>query len=645
MNRFGKTARNLTLLVLITLLFSVSIFIIFNQQTPTQNTLTFPTQPTSPTTKNSKMGTHLQLLLQTSDPSTEYEMIIIFQKTINYTQGISLLKNLGSFEIISNYTILNGICIKAPIEMARTIALQNYVKTITYNEKIKLIPNQATTKGIQTKDTTVNDVIGAFTLQSTYGLNGTGVVVAVLDTGINPHTDLPGSRIIYSKSFVPGEEDPSDQNGHGTAVAGIIGAAGSTAPGVAPNVTFLNLKVLDKNGDGQSNWLLNAINEALKAPPLGSHPKADIISLSLGDPNGNSFDDMSKAVNSAWIDDDTIVVAAAGNEGGDVWSVHYRTINSPGLGAYIITVGATGGLNYHSISYFSSKGPTDDHRAKPDIVAPGENIRTLKNDGTGYEYFSGTSASTPVVSGAIALLLDENANMTWLSPNTVKAAIMVTAEDLGENPFSQGAGLINISRAFHYLQDYYIHGSVTTPPLIITPIRALTEPMTINELNPTILNLTIVVGNITTTPIINAYFNVSGNATAFTTVPTDHYSLLNDTQEFVQVSFIAPPGASIYDFSGNLTFINESGTILFTIPLSLTGAVPLWFYLLPIFYSRDQTANLLAVGGIAGVAAIAVIGLAAAVWATRRKPEAPPEFFEYDWGEGPPPPPPPDYFY
>ena len=234
--------------------------------------------------------------------------------------------------------------------------------------------------------------------------------------------------------------------------------------------------------------------------------------------------------------------------------------------------------------------------------------------------------------------------MTWLSPNTIKAALMMTAEDLGDNPFAQGAGLINISRAFHYLQDYYIHGSVTTPPLIITPIRALTEPMTINELNPTILNLTIVVGNITTTPIINAYLNVSGNATAFTTVPTDHYSL-NDTQEFVQVSFIAPPGASIYDFSGNLTFINESGTILFTIPLSLTGAVPLWFYLLPIFYSRDQTANLLAVGGIAGIAAIAVIGLAAAVWATRRKPEAPPEFFEYDWGEGPPPPPPPDYFY
>nr|MDO8078238.1 S8 family serine peptidase [Candidatus Freyarchaeota archaeon] len=647
MNRFGKTARNLTLLVLITLLFSVSIFIIFNQQTPTQNTLTFPTQPTSPTTKNSKMGTHLQLLLQTSDPSTEYEMIIIFQKTINYTQGISLLENLGSFEIISNYTILNGICIKAPIEMARTIALQNYVKTITYNEKIKLIPNQATAKEIQTKDTTVNDAIGASTLRSTYGLNGTGVVVAVLDTGINPHIYLSASRINYSKSFVENgtySEDEKDYNGHGTHVAGIIGASGGTAIGVAPNVTFLNLKVLDKDGYGQLNWLLSAIDEALKKTPL--HPKADIISLSLGDPNGKSFDDMSKAVNSAWTDNDTIVVAAAGNEGGNGWSVNYQTINSPGLGAYIITVGATGGPNYRSVSYFSSRGPTDDHRAKPDIVAPGEGITTLEKDGVNIiKNFGGTSASTPVVSGAIALLLDKNKGMPWLSPNTTKAALMLTAEDLGDNPFAQGAGLINISRAFHYLQDYYIHHTVTTPPLIITPIRALTEPMTINELNPTILNLTIVVGNITTTPIINAYFNVSGNATAFTTVPTDHYPSLNDTQEFVQVSFIAPPGASIYDFSGNLTFINGSGTILFTIPLSLTGAVPLWFYLLPLFYSRDQAANLLAVGGIAGIAAIAVIGLAAAVWATRRKPEAPPEFFEYDWGEGPPPPPPPDYFY
>ncbi|MFB0563763.1 MAG: S8 family serine peptidase [Candidatus Lokiarchaeia archaeon] len=563
-----KRTKNLILLITITVILSFSIFLAFNQQPIAQNPLTFPTQPTSPTTEDSKMGTHLQQLLQTFDPSTECEMIIFFEKTINYTQGIGLLKELGGFEIISNYTILNGICIKAPIGMAETIAQLNQVRSITYNEPIKLPPNQITTNEINTKDTQVNTIIGADVLQNPpYGLNGTGVVVAVIDSGINPHTYLDGSRIIYNESFVP-DEGYTDLRDHGTAVAGIIGASsGTTAVGVAPAVNFLNLKVLDSYGRGEVDWLLLAVNEALNDT---SHPKADIISLSLGDSSGRSNDDMCKAVNNAWVDDDTIVVAAAGNEG--VYG--YGTINSPGLGAYIITAGSTGGTDYRSISYFSSRGPTDDYGAKPDLVAPGEDLTTLSNNGYSIRTgFSGTSASTPVVSGAIALLLDNGFNgLPWLSPNTIKAALMMTAEDLGVNPFQQGAGLINISKTYNYLQDYYITGTNNTPPLIITPIRAIAYPMHLDDLTPTRLKLTIVVGNVTETPIINAYFTVSGNANAFTTVSSETFSNLNDTQEFVSVSFKAPFGGSVYDFNGELALINGSGYELFTIPLDLNDA-------------------------------------------------------------------------
>ncbi|MBS7250978.1 MAG: S8 family serine peptidase [Candidatus Freyarchaeota archaeon] len=643
MKKPRKTTKKLTLLVLITLIFTTTVILTLNQPPLTQNTLTTPIQQNNTTTQNPKIGTSLQKLLQTSDPASQCEMIIFFKETINHTQGINLLKSLGDFEIISNYTILNGVCIKAPIKMAETIAQQSYIQSISHNGKIKLADHHITTKEIQTKDTNVNYAIGATTLQNLYNLNGTGVVVAVLDTGINPHIYLDGSRIVYNESFVPGE-NYTDLNGHGTAVAGIIGASSSDdAKGVAPNVTFLNLKVLDKTGEGKEDWLISAINEALSTGNVTHpHPKADIISLSLGSTEGSSNDAMCNAVNEAW-ENGVIVVAAAGNEGGTIWSTYYETINSPGLAAKIITVGSAGGFGYTSISSFSSRGPTDDKRAKPDIVAPGENLITLSNDGIRIRSFSGTSASTPVVSGAIALLLDNNSNVSWVSPNTVKAALMVTAKDLGLNPFSQGAGLINISRAYEYLNDYYINGANSTPPLIITPIRAISEPMTINEVYPTILNLTIVVGNITQKSIINAIFNVSGNASIFTTVPSTLYSL-NDTQIFVEISFLAPPGVPISEFVGNLTFVNSSGTgdVLFVIPLSIPRTVPLWVYLLPTFYGRSQTENLLAVGSIFGVAAITIIGLVAIAWAKRRKPEAPPtpEYFGIDWDLGLPPRPP-----
>ncbi|MGQ9723101.1 MAG: S8 family peptidase [Candidatus Jordarchaeum sp.] len=628
--KISRKTKNLILLVSITLILAVSIFFASSQQPIIQNSVNFPTQPVITNIENSKMGTHLQQLFQTSEPFTEYEMIILFEKTVNYTQGISLLQNLGKFEVVSNYTILNGFCIRAPIMMAETIAQQHYVRSITYNEEIRVTDNQIALNEIHPTDINVNGIIGATILQDTYGLNGSGVVVAVIDSGINPHIYLDGSRIVYNESFVPGE-NYTDLNGHGTAVAGIIGASGSQAKGVAPAVEFLNLKVLNRDGSGQIDWLLQAINEALSTGnETHPHPKADIISMSLGDSSGRSNDDMCEAVNSAWVDNDVIVVAAAGNEG-----PNYGTIDSPGLASYIITVGSTGGSNYSSVSSFSSRGPTDDDGAKPDIVAPGEKLTTLSNDGhSSIEYFSGTSASTPVVSGAIALLLDNGTNgMPWLTPNTVKAALMMNAEDLGLNPFAQGAGLITISRTYNYLRDYYITESNDTPPVIITPIRAIAYPMHLWDLTPEPLKLTMVVGNVTRTPIVNAYFNVSGNATAFTTITSEVFNL-NDSQEFVTVSFKVPLGGSVNDFSGNLTFVNGSGSVLFFIPLDLYDASFTDWSVLTLFWflilnnninSANSLRNITYIG--VGIVGLVIVSTVAIVWAIFRftKPKIPVE--------------------
>jgi serine protease AprX len=645
-----KRTKTLILLIVVTLIFSTSLFLAFNQQTLTKNTLTIPTQPISITSTNSKMGTHLQYLIQTSNPSAECEMLIFFDRTVNYTQGINLLKNLGSFEIISNYTIISGVCIKAPIGMAEKIAQQNYVRTITYNEEVEITPDQVTADGVQAEDAAANEVVGAATLQAApYNLNGTGVVVAVIDTGINPQTpELDSTRIIWNWSFVT-SEGYTDYNGHGTAVAGIIGATGvtnSSVKGVAPAVEFLNLKALNAAGYGQLNWVIEAINEALKdyVSP-NPHPKADIISMSLGASYGSSNDDVCKAVNSAWVNNDTIVVVAAGNSGGtkdiygNYYGPYYGTIASPGLAADIITVGAAGSDN-QSVAYFSSRGPTDDLRAKPDILAPGVNLTVLNYLGgirpTGV---SGTSAATPVVSGAIALLLDHNSNVSWVSPNTVKAALMMTAEDLGLNPFGQGAGMLNISRAYNYLQDYYINKNDTTPPLVITPIRALAYPMLLWDLYPAKLVLTVVVGNVTE-PIVNASFTVSGNACAFTSVSSEVFSSLNDTEVFVPVSFIVPLWRSVYDFSGNLTLVNGTGDTLFTIPLALNDAnyvnwpvsVVLWSLYLNDVSNLSNTAYNVSYLGIGLIPLGLGVTLGLAWQISKRKPEALPEipqFWEY----------------
>src|SRR5579863_4606330 len=301
------------------------------------------------------------------------------------------------------------------------------------------------------------------------GWDGTGVGVAVIDSGVALKHDLAAkdgshSRVVFSKSFVPGE-DASDQYGHGTHVAGILAANGaaSTGPnfshtfqGVAPNANIVNLRVLDANGKGQESDVIAAIDEAIA---LKVQYNIRVINLSLGHPVYESFllDPLCQAVEAAWKAGITVVVAA-GNMGRDnsLGTLGYATINSPGNDPYVITVGAmnanqTPWRSDDQVASYSSKGPTlVDHVVKPDLVAPGNNVvsllaspdctiasehpntriaaATYEKSGRGLsaDYFklSGTSMATPVVSGAAALMLQEDPTLT---PDQIKARMMKTA--------------------------------------------------------------------------------------------------------------------------------------------------------------------------------------------------------------------------
>jgi len=231
-----------------------------------------------------------------------------------------------------------------------------------------------------------------------WGLDGTGIGVAVIDSGVsavgdlywwNPSNQTYGSRVVYSQSFVPGTTDTSDLYGHGTHVAGIIAGAGwfstgsnftHTFKGIAPNANIINLRVLDQNGVGSDSSVIAAIQTAIS---LKSTYNIRVINLSLGRQVYESYtvDPLCQAVEAAW-NAGIVVLAAAGNQGrnGSAGTAGYGTIAAPGNDPYVITVGVMKTANTptridDTIASYSSKGPTAyDYVVKPDIVAPGNQV-------------------------------------------------------------------------------------------------------------------------------------------------------------------------------------------------------------------------------------------------------------------------------
>jgi len=298
------------------------------------------------------------------------------------------------------------------------------------------------------------------------GLDGTGIGVAIIDSGVANVPDLTRSNVVFSQDFTGDKVNgAADQYGHGTHVAGIIAGNGnaSTGPndfytfkGIAPNVSIVNLRVLDVNGSGSYSEVIAAIQTAIQ---LRSTYNIRVINLSLGGPVWESYtaDPLCQAVEQAWQAGITVVVAA-GNYGRDnnAGTTGYGTITSPGNDPYVITVGAMNTMGTPDRTddvpaTYSSKGPTfGDQVIKPDLVAPGNLIVSLytpadtlnqenpgneaptslyQTNGTGatsssYFILSGTSMATPMVTGAAALMLQQNPDLT---PDQVKAALMLTA--------------------------------------------------------------------------------------------------------------------------------------------------------------------------------------------------------------------------
>lgn len=281
-------------------------------------------------------------------------------------------------------------------------------------------------------------------------ITGKGIGIAVLDTGIYPHADF-GNRIICFQDFVYHRNGLYDDCGHGTHIAGIAAGDGSMLQGyyrgIAPEASIIACKVLDYSGNGAVDTVIRGLEWVVRNKERYG---IRIVNISVGTVAKEEADEecaLVKAVNEVW-DAGLVVCVAAGNNGPEPYSV-----TMPGISRKVITVGSSDDdepveVGGRTISDYSGRGPSYSCIIKPDLVAPGSNIYScqarrqgLRTGRSGYVIKSGTSMSTPIVSGAAALLLSKKPQLT---NGEVKRRLCESATELGWASSRQGFGILNI---------------------------------------------------------------------------------------------------------------------------------------------------------------------------------------------------------
>lgn len=291
-------------------------------------------------------------------------------------------------------------------------------------------------------------------------LQGQGVTVAVVDSGINKGKD---KQVVKHVNFNTSYHDAKDRYGHGTFVAALVGSNGKKDdrryPGIAPHTNLLNLRVSDDQGMATEAEVISALQWVLNNKAAYN---IRVVNLSLNAAVTQSYhtSPLDAAVEILWFNGITVVVSA-GNNG---TAALYPPANDP----FVITVGATDDKGTPSIAddtiaNFSAFGLSEAGLPKPELVAPGKNIVTYLhhadklNIGQAHpanivdkDHFrmSGTSMAAPMVAGAVALLLQDEPNLT---PDQVKFRLMATANKNwgGYDANRAGAGYLDVYAAIH----------------------------------------------------------------------------------------------------------------------------------------------------------------------------------------------------
>lgn len=378
---------------------------------------------------------------------------------------------------IRSLPLINGIAVDLPNASLAVLAESAAVDHLSLDRAIAGAVDQT------------GATVGAPLVRQELGVDGSGIGVAVIDSGVTSwHDDLAdptlgAERVDRFVDFVNGRTVPYDDYGHGTHVAGIVAGDGYDSSGgrtgIAPGAHIIALKVLDGTGAGSISNVISAIDYAVQHR---DELNIRVINLSVAAGVYESYneDPLTLAARQA-VSAGIVVVAAAGNNGrGATGTTQYAGVTAPGNAPWVLTVGAsshmgTADRSDDTMAAFSSRGPGQiDYGAKPDLVAPGVGIESLSNPNS-YMYsadaayllsgtvatpplpylsLTGTSMATPVVSGTVALMLQANPSLT---PNEVKAILQYTSQQYpGYDSLTEGAGFLNTKGAVElaaYLRD------------------------------------------------------------------------------------------------------------------------------------------------------------------------------------------------
>ncbi len=372
------------------------------------------------------------LLDYTKSMSDENQKVDCLVYANNYYFAKRYLKSM--YENVDEYPFIKAFGISANIDSITRIANLTQVKYISSVAKVFAQMNIA--KKAMNYENIDKEIF-----------NGSGVNVAIIDTGIAEHVDFCSfdNRILHFEDFVNGKQVPYDDNGHGTFVASVLAGngflSGKKFSGIAPKANIIMCKALDEKGETGSLTILKAMQWIYDNRERFN---IRVVCMSLGSQPLDSGDPLMQGAEALW-NSGIVVVAAAGNSGPE-----RRTIKSPGASGRIITVGALDdgrnindvSKNQFSIANFSSRGPSNNFY-KPDCLASGVDIVCASPMGEFYTKMSGTSVSTPIIAGACAILLQKYPN---LNPLQVKSRIINSCDRLSGDRNTEGFGVLNFEK-------------------------------------------------------------------------------------------------------------------------------------------------------------------------------------------------------
>lgn len=369
-----------------------------------------------------------------------YVSVVNGLKTVASQTQADLLNRLSEYEHAGNVTdvksfwIINAIAMKATPSVIREVAGRDDVDYVKLDEMRTIPPvTIGEEEGIQAIEWNINKVRAPAVWSM--GYDGTGIVVGSIDTGVDvTHPALSSRYRGGSNSWydaINGQPNPYDDNGHGTHTIGtMVGDdGGANQIGVAPGAKFISAKACNSDGSCADSWLLAAGQWIMD--PDGDTATPDypvVVNNSWG---GGGCDSWYRTMVTNWRAAGIFPSFSAGNSGPGP-----GTIGSPGDYPESFATGATDSSDV--IAWFSSRGPSCYGEIKPEVTAPGVNIRSSVPGG-GYQSWNGTSMAAPHVSGCVALLKQIDPNLTI---GQIENLLESTAVDLGtagkDNDYGSG---------------------------------------------------------------------------------------------------------------------------------------------------------------------------------------------------------------